>query len=122
MSKTVWKLFSAYGPVFLWAGLIFVFSAQSSLPGFDILFYDYVFKKSAHIFVYAVLYILLHRAANLDRPTKSQWIQPLVITFIYALLDEYHQAFTPGRFPSPIDIGYDMLGASIALLFKYRYI
>lgn len=122
MSTRVWKLFRAYGPVFLWAGLIFIFSSQSSLPGFDVIFYDYVFKKSAHIFVYAVLYMLLHRAANLDQPQKSNWLLPLAITLCYAFIDEFHQAFTPNRHPSPIDVGYDMMGAGIALLFKYRYI
>ncbi|MBP9820439.1 hypothetical protein KBC79_06935, partial [Candidatus Woesebacteria bacterium] len=55
------QCFSAYLPAFVWAATIFILSSQSQLPGFTIIGYDYMFKKLAHISVYAVLYLLLHR-------------------------------------------------------------
>ena len=33
----------------------------------------------------------------------------------YGALDELHQAFVPGRTASSIDLGYDFLGAALAL-------
>jgi VanZ family protein len=122
MLKKLLKLFKAYAPAMLWAGLIFILSAQSALPGFDIVLYDFFFKKLSHIFVYGVLYFLLYRAANNDQPKVKNWIVPFLITLAYASLDELHQVFTPDRHPSPVDIGYDMLGASIAFLKIYNYI
>lgn len=77
------------------------------------------------MFVYAILYLLLHRAVSITRPAaslKTQWALPLVICLLYAISDEIHQTFVPNRYGTIRDIGYDMLGASIALLRKYRYI
>ncbi len=44
------------------------------------------------------------------------WSLPLILCLIYAITDEIHQSFVPGRYPTSTDIGYDMLGASVALL------
>lgn len=122
VSKKLFNYCKAYFPVLLWAGLIFTFSAQSSLPGFDVVFYDFIFKKLAHMFVYAVLFFLLFRAVNAENPGVKNWKVPILLTLMYACLDEFHQVFTPNRRPSPIDIGYDMLGASVVFLRMYRYI
>lgn len=123
VSKKLLKLFSAYLPAIVWAAVIYIFSAQSSLPGFDVVFYDYVFKKFSHMFVYAVFYFLLFRAVNYENDTvKKNWWLPFVFTFGYAVLDEFHQVFTPRRHPSPLDVGFDMIGASVVFLRQYRYI
>lgn len=118
-----YKLCSGYLPVIVWAGLIFLLSAQSNLPGFDVVLYDYLFKKASHIFVYAVLYALIFRAINYDRTLPAaNWQLPFLLTLAYAIVDEFHQVFTPNRHPSPLDVGFDMLGASISFLRIYRYI
>jgi hypothetical protein len=123
MWKQPWKIFSAYAPVVLWAVVIYLFSSQSSLPGFDVAMYDYVFKKGAHMTVYGVFYFLLFRAINFDKPrTSANWWLPMLLTVGYATTDEFHQIFTPKRHPSPLDIGFDMIGASIVYLRLYRYI
>ena len=81
------------------------------------------------MFVYAVLFLLLHRAFRLTIPQKIQtqythahWLLPVVFALIYAITDELHQSFVPGRYATTKDIGYDMLGVAIALLRQYRYI
>lgn len=123
MQKKFLKICNAYLPVILWAAIIYFFSAQSSLPGFDVALYDYVFKKLSHMSVYAVLYFLVYRAINLDRPkATANWWLPLLFTFLYASVDELHQVFTPDRHPSPLDVGFDVIGASIVYLRLYNYI
>lgn len=118
------KWCNAYLPPIVWAILIFFLSAQSYLPSFETYFFDFLFKKGSHIFVYGVLYFLVFRGVNLEKKTlkEKNWLVPFVICFIYALVDEFHQAFTPGRTPAYRDIGYDLLGTSIAFLRIYRYI
>jgi VanZ family protein len=116
---------NAYLPPALWAGVIFVFSAQSSLHGSELSSVDFIMKKSAHMFVFGVLYLLFHRAFQLSLPAKKSswsWTIPLIICFGYAISDEFHQSMVPGRYASSRDIGYDMLGAAIAWLKIYRYI
>ena len=115
----------AYLPPFLWAGVIFIFSSQALLPGFEESSYDFFLKKSAHIFVYLVLYLLVMR--GVERTVKKKYekiilFAPLGICLLYAISDELHQSFVPGRFGTLRDIGYDMLGVLIGFLRKYRYI
>jgi len=40
-----------------------------------------------------------------------------ILSFIYAVLDEFHQYFVPGRFSSIFDIGIDSAGIFFAALF-----
>ncbi len=110
---------NAYLPPVLWGVLIFILSSQQTLPGFDESLWDFVFKKLAHITVYAVLYLLLFRAVQLTINTQKNFRYltiPLAICLVYAVTDEFHQSLVPGRYPTFRDVGYDMLGASVALL------
>jgi len=131
MKKTknskILRLISAYLPPVLWAGLIFILSAQSTLPSLSASPFDFIFKKSAHMFVYAVLFLLMHRAILKTSHQPNVQIAPiwpwaLLICLVYATADELHQGLVPGRFATLRDVGYDMLGAGISLLYKYRYI
>ncbi len=122
---TIKEIITAYLPPFLWAFIIFLFSSQSSLPGFEQSVFDFLLKKSAHIFVYLVLYFLVFKAANTTikkQHTKIVLILPILICFTYAVSDELHQSFVPGRFATFRDIGFDMLGVGIGFLKKYDYI
>lgn len=79
------------------------------------------------MFVYAVLYILLHWGVKQVIPakhplTKRAWLLALFLTFLYAVSDEFHQPFVPGRYGTIRDLGYDMLGVFIALLKRYKYV
>lgn len=117
-------LFSkAYLPVLAWAGLIFYLSSQSVLAGLEINVLDFIFKKSAHMFVYFVLYFLTFRAElMINEQRKNRWLVPIIICLLYALSDEFHQSFTPGRHASFRDIGFDSLGVLIAFMRIYHYI
>lgn len=123
MQNQFWKICSAYLPVAIWALVIYLFSSQTSLPGFDVAVYDYILKKFAHMTVYGVLYFLLFRALNYGKTmTAANWWLPFLLTIGYAITDEAHQLFTPRRHPSPLDVGFDTLGASIVYLRLYKYI
>ena len=129
MSKSKVKIIKnyllAYLPSVLWAGFIFFLSAQESLPGFSISIYDFIFKKSAHMFVYAVLYILLftaYKKTNNKQFNKKSYLYPIFICAVYAFLDELHQATVPGRHPALRDTGYDMLGVTTVLLYQLKLI
>lgn len=111
----------------LWASLIFYLSSQSVLQGLELDVLDFIFKKSAHIFVYAVLYWLFYRAGMLvfhptTQKTHWMWAGPLLLTLLYAVSDELHQTFVPGRTGTLRDFGFDFIGAGVVLLRKYRYI
>lgn len=115
---------NAYLPPILWAALIFSLSSQSSLPGPEVSWIDFVFKKMAHIAVYAILWWLVQRGISKTHPHQTwaaTWLS-LIIVLLYAITDEVHQLFTPSRHPAVRDIGYDMLGAGIAWLRKHDYI
>ena len=108
-------LLNRYAPPVIWAVLIFFLSSYNTLPGSQIIWWDFIFKKSAHICMYAGLFFWIQRAINFDK-TKTNYRLAFILTFLYALSDEYHQSFIIGRSSLPSDIGYDMLGASLVWL------
>ena len=108
------QLLSAYAPPIIWAGLIFFLSDQSTLPGASYPLIDLILKQSAHVFVYAALHFLIWRI------NKKSISTPLLVTFIYALTDEFHQSFIPGRTATIIDIGFDSMGIAISHYLTHR--
>jgi len=110
----------------VWAGLIFFLSSQQVLPGPNISSLDFIFKKSAHMFVYAVLYLLLSRGVELVVDKKAdpriKIFLPIVLVLFYAISDELHQSLVPNRYATLRDVGYDILGTSLVILKKFKYI
>lgn len=104
-----------WSPPILWALLIFTASSLSTIPGAKIIWWDFIIKKSGHMFLFGTFFFLSQRATNWQQDTKK-YLLPLLITIIYAALDEYHQSFVQGRTALPSDIGYDTLGASLVYL------
>lgn len=116
---------NAWLPPVVWAISIFLLSSQGILPSLTEVWHDFVFKKLAHIGVYAVLYILLYRGVSLTilkYHETRRWQLALVLCLLYAISDELHQMVVPGRYGTLRDVGYDMLGASIVLLRQHRYV
>jgi VanZ family protein len=110
-------------PAAVWAGLIYFLSAQQALPSLTLSLADFLFKKTAHIFVYTVLYFLLIRGfAKLHYKFEKIWLLALVICVSYASLDELHQSTVAGRTATLIDVGFDFSGASLVSLRKFNYI
>ena len=85
--------------------LIFFLSSQPHLPRYPRPLIDLLLKKVAHLFEYAVLAILLHRAMGNDYGWRA-----LLIGGLYAVSDEFHQSFVPGRNAGLLDLAFDILG------------
>jgi len=103
-----------WGPAALMMAAIFVFSARPSteLPDFGI--GDYLVKKGGHMLGYCLLALAYWRGLNLE-PGKKMLAWGLAIC--YALTDEIHQAFVPGRHASLLDVLiFDNLGAILGLV------
>lgn len=120
---TAKKYLTAFLPATIWAVIIFLFSAQRMLPSLSLSLLDFLLKKTAHMFVYAVLYFLVYRGLNQIQINKSKiWWQTLLIGLIYAASDEFHQSMTPGRTATLRDVGFDFLGMSLIILKKFKYV
>lgn len=81
-------------------------------------FTDLVFKpirKLAHFSEFGILGILLYSVYN-DTPKKNRIILPLILSGLYAISDEMHQYFVPGRACAFIDVIIDTCGAFIGIV------
>ena len=104
---------SHWGPVVLWAAVIFALSSVPSL-GTDLGVWDTVLRKCAHATEYAILALLLYRALSRELPA-------FLIGFAYAITDELHQAFVPDRTGQAIDVVYDAIGAAVGLVIVWAW-
>jgi hypothetical protein len=95
-------------PVFLWAAVIFTFSSIPQIKISEFFIWDFIAKKIAHVSEYAILYALIFRA------TKGNYLASFILTMLYAVSDEFHQSFVPGRTARFFDLGFDLTGANIA--------
>jgi VanZ like family len=99
-------------PVLAWAGLIFALSSVPDL-GTGLGGWDLVLRKLAHAGEYAVLGALLLRAAG------SAGFA-LTLGVLYAVGDELHQAFVPGRQGSAVDVAIDAVGVACGIFLWQR--
>lgn len=110
-----------WGLAAVWMGLIFYFSAQSN--------FDFVPERwqvdplswSVHFLEYGVLALLLWQAL-LATPRLSRRSASLAfaLTLLYAISDEWHQFYVPGRYSDVRDVMVDALGALAALWLAQR--
>ena len=127
--------------VFAWMGVIFFLSHQpadtsGALSGgllekllliigffermfnltFDKEILHFLLRKGAHFTAYFILGALLMFAlADNNRDMKKIFFQGLIIAVIYAITDEFHQTFIPGRAGQIQDVLIDTAGAATAL-------
>jgi VanZ family protein len=77
-------------------------------------------KKAGHAFIFGVLAALyLYALKGKKSLLETQgvfFLLSLFLTFLYAVSDEYHQSFTPGRHSSGKDVLIDVCGALSALV------
>jgi VanZ family protein len=104
-------------PVLLWMGVIFVGSSQPKLPFVLNKTADFITKKAGHVIEYGVLAFLLWRALSKEKgwPALPSFGGAFVLSLLYAISDEFHQTFVPGRSGRLTDVGFDVLGALLAL-------
>ncbi len=110
-------------PMVLVMGTIFYLSHQSgdSLDLPDIPSID----KLAHVLIYgtlaATVWYGIHNRVTPDYLWRI-WGGVILFCLLYAISDEFHQSFIPGREPDVMDIVADMFGAiTFSLAYVYQY-
>jgi VanZ like family len=99
-------------PVLAWAALIFGFSSVPDL-GTGLGGWDLTLRKIAHAAEFAVLGALLARALGNGRIAAA-------VGVLYAVSDEVHQSFVPGRMGSAVDVGIDAVGVLLGVFLWAR--
>ena len=132
-------------PIIFWMGVIFLastdlgsaahtgsivlsmlhllFGGHLSLPAMEEI--HHFIRKGAHLTEYAILGVLLRRAFSAQPAAETRtsaffrnWstVAALVVAFLYASSDEYHQSYVPSRTSSPYDVMIDTAGAALGLV------
>jgi len=116
------QLWMAWLPVCIWCGVIYFFSSIPNLRIEQIGIFDLIFRKITHLVEFAVLSILFFRAFKKSSGKDSnRWlIWSGFLSIVYAVSDEYHQYFVPGRCPAFRDVMIDSIGA-VGGVILYRY-
>ena len=122
--------FTHYLPLILWMAVIFAFSANpkpySALPqswsepsssnpvGPSS---DEILGRFLHVGEYIVLAILVSRMSLLGKRNNAGLIMVVIgLSGLYALSDEFHQSFVPGRSAQWSDLLLDLIGILIGVL------
>lgn len=78
-------------------------------------------KKTAHFVEYAILSFLVYRAlVQSGARSKEAAIISIIFSILYAISDEWHQSFVPGREPSARDVAIDSAGVFFGALTAKR--
>jgi VanZ family protein len=100
-------------PALIMMTIIFISSSTPSanLPNYGL--WDTLIKKGGHMLGYGVLSLCYWYGFGFNQ--KQGWLS-WFLTLVYAVSDEVHQSFTPGRHPSPVDVLlFDGGGAALSL-------
>ncbi len=138
------KTFLRYTAVVLWMAVIFALSSQAAeqsnrlstgvtemiievveraVPAaeFDLQTVNHFIRKNAHFFAYLILGVLVMNALKGSRcGGYKSFMMALGICVLYAVSDEVHQLFVPGRGAQVKDVLLDSTGAAVGIvLYKY---
>jgi VanZ family protein len=124
-------------PVIVWCILIYCFSESSWFTGENtkralnmVLLYlpfgggggegpsllNFIIRKLAHLTEFGILAVLVWRALE---PKWMAYAGAWLFATVYAMTDEWHQSFEPGRTATPRDVAIDSCGALIALIVTF---
>ncbi len=136
----VTKRFLSWTAVILWMTLIFYLSHQPATESnklsagiteviiqtiekvapnveFDVRSLNHIIRKNVHFFAYLILGVLVLNALRTSRVRGSRSIAlALGICVLYAISDEVHQLFIPGRSGEVRDVVIDTAGASVGVM------
>jgi len=107
-----------WAPAVLWASFIFFMSSRPNLSAGTFPFSD----KIAHFVVYLIFGFFVARFVAGDREilSRKRFFLSLLIIVVYALSDEFHQTFVPGRTAELGDLLSDFAGG-VCGIFIYGY-
>jgi VanZ family protein len=95
--------------------------AQLSRTDIDML--NYAVRKLAHFTEYGILTTLGYGACfkALNQVPLTALRYALLVSILFAISDEFHQVFEPGRTSLITDVLIDSLGASVAAFFLLKF-
>jgi VanZ family protein len=104
-------------PFYLFAAIILTVSSMPHFnpPNFEITFLD----KIAHFIEYSIFSFLALRSLGkllVFRNRNKLYWGVFIISVVFAALDEWHQAYIPGRFSDIYDFIADFFGSIIVVL------
>lgn len=132
-------------PVLIWMAVIFSASADSHsyqhsssivmpllrwlfphMPESEREVIHHILRKCCHLTEYAILGLLVFRALHHSKNRLPAWSWPrvggaLLIIFLYASSDEFHQRFVPTRTSRFSDVLIDTAGGCIGLFIAWIY-
>jgi VanZ family protein len=82
---------------------------------------NFIVRKGAHFTEYFILSILTYNAVKEDFKLPNALLISILVVFLYACSDEFHQSFVPGRGPAFRDVLIDTSGGITAAGFIYLY-
>ena len=114
MTAPIVRRISLWAPPVIYMAAIFSLSADPDPPA-----PASISDKLMHLMAYAVLAVLVFRAVTGGLPARvTRWsaVITLLITSVYAISDELHQVYVPGRTADVNDLYADVAGAALALI------
>ena len=122
MSALYWRRYLFLSLAVGWMGLIFYLSSQSDpvgvSPGLASLegrTTPGVVANGAHMVEFGTLALFLRWGLASRRPGFAVYAFAFAFTMAFAVSDEVHQSFTPGRVSSAGDVALDAAGALLTL-------
>lgn len=109
-----------WSPAIIIMGIIFIASSTSgsSIPDFG--YINFLAMKGGHLLGYALLgAAFLHGLSSGRSITRPKVVITVIVVILYAILDEWHQSFTPGRNPTSLDICIDTAGGFLGMAFLH---
>ncbi|MBS3166995.1 VanZ family protein [Candidatus Woesearchaeota archaeon] len=100
----------------IWTGFIFYLSSKTA-PASSIGQGDSLFGYIAHFYLFGILGVLYYLSLK-EAQVKREYFLALILLIGYALFDETHQLFTPGRTFQIIDLAIDSFSGLIIFYFK----
>ncbi|MBU3964982.1 VanZ family protein [Patescibacteria group bacterium] len=97
-----------------WMGLIFYLSSRPFLSSGFTPKEDFILRKIAHIGEFAILTFLFYRAFKNHKIFSNPIFWSAIFSIFYAVSDEAHQLFVPGRAGKAEDIIINGIGVLIA--------
>ncbi len=74
------------------------------------------FRVLSHMFVFGVQSLFIYFVFSPIFSFSKKWIFfTLLLVALLGIVDEVHQSFKPGRFPRALDVGKDVIGATLFL-------
>lgn len=91
---------------FIWIGM----------PTFLVHIIDFMVRKLAHVILFAGLAFV---AFQVIKPARRAYIVTWLFATLYAISDEWHQLYVPGRTASVRDVMIDSCGAFLVLFLLF---